>query len=196
MSLGENHENGEHLVTFGFLIEALDNGNYWVAILRGRPSGAKQGSESDFDFHIMYVLIDPQVVKEETKGLARIHLFFYEVFNNLRGEFVLGHEKVNLRARVGQGKARRLVKIKDIVHIVNRIEKRQLLAETSRQIDWSHRWEVMGHWRKFDGIGKDQKGSYCVRGMTWISPHVKGPEDRDLVTKTRFIDPKKGTEEK
>lgn len=55
------------------------------------------------------------------------------------------------------------------------------------EIDWSHRWEVMGHWRKVDTIGKDRGGDYCVEGFTWVKEHIRGPEEMPLVKKPRVV---------
>jgi hypothetical protein len=66
----------------------------------------------------------------------------------------------------------------------------------SRNIDWSHKWTCSGHWRyfynqehtvDFEKIGKNRDGDYCERGRTWVSDHVKGPEDAPLIKKTRVI---------
>lgn len=43
-----------------------------------------------------------------------------------------------------------------------------------RQIDWSHRWSVTGHWRHY----KDGR-------KIWIGSHVKGPEDKPLIPSVR-----------
>lgn len=58
----------------------------------------------------------------------------------------------------------------------------------SKKVIWSHRWMVRGHWVKLPGrIGKDRTGEYCVDGFTWRKDHVKGPEDRALIAKTRIV---------
>lgn len=41
-------------------------------------------------------------------------------------------------------------------------------------VDWSHRWEVRGHFRRTPSGGK-----------TYVRPHIKGPIDKPLVTKRR-----------
>lgn len=53
-------------------------------------------------------------------------------------------------------------------------------------VDWQHRWQVCGHWRTVKGIGKDQQGN-PVRGFTWVNEHVKGPDDKPLILKTRVV---------
>lgn len=45
---------------------------------------------------------------------------------------------------------------------------------TSKPIEWSHSWRVSGTWVRVKGVGKDRTGKYCVKGMTWRVPHVKG----------------------
>lgn len=45
---------------------------------------------------------------------------------------------------------------------------------------YSHRWTVAGHWRNARvGPGRTQ------RRLTWVSPHIKGPDDTPLVVKER-----------
>lgn len=43
-------------------------------------------------------------------------------------------------------------------------------------LDWSHRWIVSGHWRN-QAVGVDR----ADRRLTWIAPHIKGPDDKPLV---------------
>lgn len=45
---------------------------------------------------------------------------------------------------------------------------------------YSHRWVVNGHWRNAAvGPGRTQ------RRLTWVTPHIKGPDDAPLLTKQR-----------
>lgn len=57
----------------------------------------------------------------------------------------------------------------------------------SKKIDWSHRWEVRGHWRRIDGLGKNRDGEYLIQNFTWVKSHIKGPEDAVLIKTTRII---------
>jgi len=78
--------------------------------------------------------------------------------------------------------------IRQIVRIMPRAlyDRRQALPVTPGGIiDWSHRWEVRGHWRRVHGIGKDRTGAYVVTGFTWVKNFTKGPHDKPLVIKTR-----------
>jgi len=121
---------------------------------------------------------------------SAVHSFLFHLFQALARKGQLGTERMNERFRVGTGDKRRQIKIKDIVHV--RLRKKQGSAnptpsENPRNIEWSHRWEVMGHWRRVNGIGKDDRGRYHVQGWTWVIPHTKGPEEKELVTKTRIL---------
>lgn len=100
-----------------------------------------------------------------------------------------GTVRVDGKAKVGTGQNRRLMKVKNLV-IVTPKKHKKILAEhigAKKEIDWSHRWDVMGHWRIISGIGKDRTGNYSIKGYTWVISHTKGPEDKILVRKTRFV---------
>jgi hypothetical protein len=112
------------------------------------------------------------------------------LFTSMRkGSSETGTVRVDARAKVGTGVNRRLMKIKNLVIVAPKKEKNTLAEHigAQREIDWSHRWDVMGHWRKVTGIGKDRAGNYAIKGYTWVISHTKGPEDKVLVRKTRFV---------
>lgn len=98
----------------------------------------------------------------------------------------VGRQKINSRFK---HKATGLCKIKSAIHIARKQrpgELKEVLG--SFPIDWSHRWEVRGHWRKHPGVGKDRNRSYCIKDFTWVRAHVRGPDDKDLVKKIRIIE--------
>lgn len=80
--------------------------------------------------------------------------------------------------------------LRRIVRILPKDAKRHSKLEpiTMRGvINWSHRWEVRGHWRKVAGLGKDRAGEYVVPHFTWVKEFEKGPLDKQLVVKTRVL---------
>lgn len=95
--------------------------------------------------------------------------------------------KINHKFKTGVGDGRKLVRIRDSVDVILKGDRKKYEARVGKAIDWSHRWEVMGHWRKHDGTGKDQFGNYCIEGFTWVSPHEKGPDGKELVVKSRNV---------
>lgn len=52
-----------------------------------------------------------------------------------------------------------------------------------RHVSWSHRWIVGGHWRWQPY--KDPASGGEIKKRIWISPYVKGPEDKPLVMKDK-----------
>jgi hypothetical protein len=79
-------------------------------------------------------------------------------------------------------------RIRKIVHVVPKKQTEEYETTANRQIDWSHRWWVRGHWRSIKmGLGKNRNGDYCIANYTWVSEHEKGPEEAPLISKTRLV---------
>lgn len=108
-------------------------------------------------------------------------------FDKLKGSYAVGKERVPARARVGGGKQRRLVRVKNILHVAMKKERKSYSADYGKKINWSHRWEVMGHWRKVSTVGKDRAGNYTIKGFTWVVPHEKGAKNKPVIKKLRVI---------
>lgn len=102
-----------------------------------------------------------------------------------------GVQKINEKIRVGSGADRRICKIKEIIHIAPKDVSRKEVA-SPRDIIWSHRTRVRGHWRKVSGIGKDREDKYVVSGFTWVTDHIRYPEHLPLVEKIRHMGPLSG----
>lgn len=114
------------------------------------------------------------------------HDVLYWTFKRFRTDFAFANEKIPpIRERVGTGANRQKIKINQLVRVMLKKERKNYERSVGHPVDWSHKWEVMGHWRKIDGIGKDKLGEYVVRGQTWVKPHEKGKGD--LVKKTRLV---------
>lgn len=77
-----------------------------------------------------------------------------------------------------------LVKRKRKLYIVT--DERPKSDEPSQKVDWQSRWDVKGHWRRVKGLGKDQWGNPNM-GMTWVSEHIKGPDDKPIKKKTIIL---------
>jgi hypothetical protein len=109
-----------------------------------------------------------------------------------------GTENVREKIKVGSGKSKRFITIRKVIHVRPKSQVTEHNSETGKIIEWGHRWWVRGAWHHFwldkektildtSRIGKDRDGNYCEQGRTWHVEHVKGPEDKPLVTKTRII---------
>ena len=99
-----------------------------------------------------------------------------------RKDMVTGEERVRETFK-RNGKN---VKFRTIVHIRSQKKENEAPSVYGGPIDWSHRWEVRGHWRAIAGLGKNRAGEYCVAGHTWVVPHEKGAPGI-AVKKTRFL---------
>src|SRR5438067_1326025 len=80
-------------------------------------------------------------------------------------------EKTSMWIRGGSNKnSRPLVsrQLNEIVRISPANYAKELTSRFGGRVDWSHQWEVRGHWRKINGIGKDRSGAYTMSGFTWV----------------------------
>lgn len=99
----------------------------------------------------------------------------------------MGVEKTKLKIKIGTGADKKHHVIKQIVHIGPK-NNLSTYSETGNKIDWTHRFEVRGHWRKTSGIGKDRSGVYCIQNYTWVKEHTRGDERLPLIKKTRLVE--------
>lgn len=101
-----------------------------------------------------------------------------------------GIESTNQPVKTKTEHGNKIIRIRKIVHIADSDTYLKTKSIQGDPIDWSHRWEVRGHWRKTRYLGKDRNGDYRVNGHTWVTEHEKGPEDLPLIKKTRLFIPK------
>jgi len=101
----------------------------------------------------------------------------------------VGFENTRQVIKIGSGKNKETHRIRKIVYVCPKKEYEKQNEKLGKQIDWSHRWLVRGHWRKCEGaLGKDREGLHCIPNYTWVVDHVKGPEDKILIAdKTRIV---------
>lgn len=110
----------------------------------------------------------------------------------------LGQERifrtVNLKTRT-QGKC--LHKIENVIRLKPILHKSYPEPAFSREIDWDMRWWVRGHWRKLPSPevpGKDRTGEYNVKGFTWVTEHLRGPENKPIRNSTYILGDTNATE--
>lgn len=92
------------------------------------------------------------------------------------------------KIKIGSGKDKRFWRPRPIVHVSPKKSIQDMRPFEGAEIDWSHRWEVRGHWREVKGIGKNRDGEYKVTGFTWVMNHVRGPEDKPIIKKTYVVE--------
>lgn len=74
--------------------------------------------------------------------------------------------------------------IKEVVVLKLRKARPHEYEGGEREVEWSHRWMVSGHWRS---------QPYKISGETvyrqiWIAPYVKGPDGKPLVLKRHAVE--------
>lgn len=98
-----------------------------------------------------------------------------------------GLQSVREKFKVGIGKHKSYHTVKKVIHITPEKYITAYTESIKKEINWSHRWSVRGHWRTCKGIGKDREGNYCVENFTWVKSHTKGPEDLPVIKKQRVV---------
>ena len=85
-------------------------------------------------------------------------------------------------------KNKKTVKIENrpIYYILNKGTKTHGI-KTITHLEYSHAFNVIGHWRKLNGKNKglNRQGQRVVEGHTWIKPFVKG--QGELVQRVRIV---------
>jgi hypothetical protein len=151
------------------------------------PPGVERFTNGKDIMHI--VNIDVNCLTYEINSLKYAKEEDYDIILDVMGSFLSSLiEKDTVLGKSKKSKNpifRNKCKYKNVVFVT----KKQYLATAKKNeptlVDWSHRWEVMGHWRRCSTLGKDRDGNYCVIGLTWVSPHIRG--EGDLVIKTRVV---------
>ena len=101
----------------------------------------------------------------------------------------MGAETVRQTVKIGSGKDKRIHRIRQVIYCGPKKNYEKINETVQRNIDWSHRWQVRGHWVKLEGrLGKNRDGEYVVSGWTWRSQYEKGPEGKPLIKKVRVVE--------
>jgi len=94
-----------------------------------------------------------------------------EYNHKIKGEDIFGKKKIHI--------------INKVVYISPKERAKSIHPSPGKKINWTHKWEVRGHWRRIKSIGKNRDGEYIISGFTWVKDFVKG--DGELVVKSRVV---------
>ena len=72
--------------------------------------------------------------------------------------------------------------IKEVVVFTLRRAKHPKYEGPEREVQWSHRWVVQGHWRQ------QWYPSEQVHRQVWVAPYIKGPDGKPLILKRRAFE--------
>jgi hypothetical protein len=67
-----------------------------------------------------------------------------------------------------------------VIQLRKRYYNSENLSDSAKNVDYSYRWFVVGHWRWQPY--KNQETKEVEHKRIWISPYIKGPEDKPLKT--------------
>lgn len=143
--------------------------------------------ESPMKFKCIEVAFDKEKKKFLTRGITFndnwmlfSELQMFDVFFDrlTSKQTVFGTSAFRLKTRFEGEKC-----VNETIYMTHKKYVDQLKKKASSSINWSHKWEVRGHWRKVDGIGKDREGKKCVKGFCWVKDHQKG--EGKLIVKRR-----------
>lgn len=95
----------------------------------------------------------------------------------------ISHKTVSRPDRATRREAKKLgiEDEREVVVVQLRREAGERHEPTGKDVPWSHRWIVSGHWRN------QPYPSEGIHRQIWISPHVKGPEDKPLIVRPRRV---------
>lgn len=108
-----------------------------------------------------------------------VHLTF-ELLKNLQ-KFKIGVQEVRESILIKTNKTKIRKNINQIIYVHPRSWNESTPELSGKKIDYSHRFIVRGHWRQCKFLGKDREGKYTVKGYTWVSEHIKGPDSKPLI---------------
>lgn len=94
-------------------------------------------------------------------------------------------ERITWKNRKNRKKKEHIIKTRTFIVAPKQYKKSD--NPKFRDVNWTHRWNVRGHWRKVDGIGKDRQGDYSEQGRTWVKNQTRGPEGLPLIKKQHII---------
>lgn len=124
-----------------------------------------------------------EVIKEPTNMTRLLHAYWLLMSQTLTSVS---------KERGDRAQRRRLEreKLPTEVVVVQFRKRRYVSADTDETheesaVEWSHRWIVGGHWRWQPY--KDPVSKGVIKKRIWISPYVKGPEDKPLVAKSKVF---------
>lgn len=105
----------------------------------------------------------------------------------LVNDFPQCSEKINQTFKVkSKSLGNSTYRVRNIVNIAPKKDQKKGISEvTGKQIQYSHRFRVRGHWRKIGGIGKAANGEYGILGKTWVVDFIKGENTLKLIEKPR-----------
>jgi hypothetical protein len=112
-------------------------------------------------------------------------LFFETKLKKENIIFTENTEKIVKKYRIKRELKKIKYKPSEIIYISSKKDFKKLNTNNKIINKPQYAYEVMGHWRKINTIGKDRQGKRIVKGFTWVIPYKKG--QGELMRKIRII---------
>ena len=158
-------------------------GQFWVM-----SYVCREVSPGNYDFYALGSVdgISLDAVVYVNEGALHQHLLntTIQFIKRLKiGKTGLCKSRARIKHRVRNKKA--FTTIKNYIYVTgNRMPTVSGYGDT---IEYTHAFEVGGHWRKIKGIGLNRLGERVVGGATWVRPYTKGMQATPLLVKTRYV---------
>lgn len=173
--------------------------------LEGKPKGPAIdvasiiAEETETPFHVFHFLgvlngttkiaytLDPRKITEDSEinMWCGIRVLVQEFLKDLKnGQYGTTSPRTVFKWK--ENGEKKQTRINKIIHVRPRSNSCGASSDEHSQVNWSHAFWVMGHWREISGIGKDREGNYSMVDKTWVIPHVKNAELGDPVLKIRL----------
>jgi hypothetical protein len=126
-------------------------------------------------------------ISKHRGGKSSNPLALADIFCKTLPKCKIGKEITRINVKIGTGQDKEQHRIREVIHLAPRTTFK-LNPTISKKIDWTHAFDVRGHWRQISGRGKDRNGEYVVDGFTWVKNYVKGEEKMPFVKKIRLVE--------
>jgi hypothetical protein len=157
----------------------LTMGEEWT-LMHGSPlqfDQAPGGVISAGDGDGKHIVTDPEEIEKASSIYGHVQCFW-----RLMNQLVMEPASLPRQARRQRQRAGMIDHVK--VLKLRRSRPRHEGEWEGEGIEYSHRWVVEGHWRN-QPYGPAGNKQYK---QIWISPYVKGPDDKPLVVKKRGVE--------
>lgn len=155
----------------GFIIKELAPGKYHFYIL-----GSLDGVQLD-----LVCFTDSGILYDNLIGIT--HNFISRLATEQTGIC-----KCNTKVKLKKFKngLRNDYKIKEYLYVTKNVNDSKT-SGNGHPINFTHSFEVRGHWRKIKGAGLNRTGERIIENATWIRAYIKGDLTQPAVVKTRIV---------
>lgn len=172
--------------TYAILIKEISPMKYDFKLLVGEELN---GDPEDIKFYIINIDDKPksEMSKDDWHFISTLYALLEHFLKRMQTEEVgKQNPKFKFKRKIsGPRKGTEFHKVRKVICVSPKKDMNKY--DYLDNVEWGHSWTVRGHWRRTNDetLGKDRNGDYCVKGYTWIAPHIKG--EGPLIKKVRVV---------